>query len=157
MLRLRNYTWIFLLATGIFAVVFSNICCTGKASNNQVSANNVTPTKTASTDNSSSVIILTEKTFDEQIKKGVVLVDFWATWCRPCKMQGPIIEEVNTDITGKAVICKLDVDQNPAIANRFGVQSIPTMIIFKDGKVVNKFLGVTPKEDIINELNKFIN
>jgi len=156
MLRLRNYTWAFVLATGIIAVVSSNVCCTGKASNRDAMANNITPAVNTTTETGGGVIILNEKTFDETIKKGVTLVDFWATWCRPCKMQGPVIEEVNTDMKGKATICKLDIDQNPQITERYNVQSIPTMIIFKDGKMVSSFMGVTQKETIVAEINKYL-
>jgi len=156
MLQLRNYTWAFVLATGIIAVVSSNVCCTGKASDREAMANNVNTGVNKSNETTGGVVILNEKTFDEAIKKGVTLVDFWATWCRPCKMQGPVIEEVGTAMSGKAAICKLDIDQNPQITQRYNVQSIPTMIIFKDGKVVSQFLGYTSKEEIIKEIDKVL-
>jgi thioredoxin 1 len=153
---MKNFIWIFLIAAGIITVVNSTTSCTGRASNNEViTINNIHASKKTN-ETSNRVIILSEKTFNETIKKGVTLVDFWATWCRPCKMQGPIIEEVNQGLNGKANICKLDIDQNPKIAENYNVQSIPTIIIFKDGKVVSRFLGVTSKETIIAEINKFL-
>ncbi|HNW90364.1 MAG TPA: thioredoxin [Bacteroidales bacterium] len=108
----------------------------------------------ATTENAGGVIILTDNSFNEMIKKGVTLVDFWATWCRPCRIQAPILDEVSAEMKGKAVIGKLDVDQNPVISGKYFIQSIPTMLIFKDGKVVKTFVGVTSKEVIIAEINK---
>ena len=85
---------------------------------------------------------LTDANFDETIKSGVTLVDFWATWCGPCRTQGPIVEKVAEAYTGKVKVGKLDVDRNGGTARRFGVQAIPTLIIFKDGKNVKQFVGV---------------
>jgi len=127
-------------------IAFSNICCTGK--------NVEKPCSTYLAEKKGEVVNLTESNFDEKTATGIVLVDFWATWCRPCKMQAPIIEEVSNIVSGKATICKLDIDQTPSIAARFGIQSIPTMILFKNGKAVIQFTGLTSKEDIINEINK---
>lgn len=155
MLQLKKYAWFFILATGISLFVFSNICCNGKASNKTMK-NNENNNSTISTDSKSGVVILDESTFDEKISNGVTLVDFWATWCRPCRRQGPIIEEVSGSMNGKVAVCKLDIDENPKIAQRYNVQSIPTMLIFKDGKVINQFMGVTAKEDIIQALNKIL-
>ena len=72
-----------------------------------------------------------------------VLVDFWATWCGPCRMQAPILEELDARMGGKVSICKVDVDEEPSVAGRFGVSSIPTLIAFRDGEVLNKRVGVT--------------
>ncbi|HOY31022.1 MAG TPA: thioredoxin [Bacteroidales bacterium] len=102
------------------------------------------------------MIILNDKSFDEKINKGLTLVDFWATWCMPCRIQAPILDQVSTEMNGKALIGKLDIDQNPKIRDRYFIQSIPTMILFKDGKVVKTFIGVTSKEVIIAEINKFL-
>jgi thioredoxin 1 len=156
MLKLKNYTWALIVATGLFAVAGSTVCCTGKASSKGSNESTQMQPASSNENGGGSVIVLTESTFDQTIKSGVVLVDFWATWCKPCRMQGPVIEEVGNEMKGKATVCKLDIDANPSITDRFNIQSIPTMLIFKDGKVVNKFIGVTAKEDIEDALNKLI-
>jgi len=100
------------------------------------------------------VIHLTDGNFDAEISSGLVLVDFWATWCRPCRMQAPILEEINKEMNGKIKIAKLDIDKNRITTDRFGVMSIPTMILFKNGKMVNKFIGYTEKDVLIDAINK---
>ncbi|MCL4360544.1 thioredoxin [Patescibacteria group bacterium] len=104
-------------------------------------------------------ITVTDQNFDtEVIQSGKpVLVDFWAAWCGPCRMQSPILEEVAKTLDGKATIGKLNVDDNPASAQRFGVMSIPTLMIFKNGTVVKQFIGVQSKDTLLGELNKLIN
>jgi thioredoxin 1 len=156
MFKLRNYAWIFILATGILAVVSIKVCRKGNAANKTTNITNVFNDNNSLALVNGGVIILNDRTFAETIKKGVTLVDFWATWCRPCKMQAPIIEEVSSQMSGKATIGKLDVDQNPDVSRKYNVQSIPTMIIFKDGKVVSQFMGLTSKEEIVAEINKYL-
>jgi thioredoxin 1 len=90
---------------------------------------------------SQSILQLNDKTFDATIKQGVVLVDFWAPWCGPCRMQLPILEQVAGRVAGKATIGKVNVDEAPELAGRFGIQSIPTLLLFKDGKQVKQFVG----------------
>lgn len=98
-------------------------------------------------------IEITDSNFEEVISGDKpVLVDFWAEWCGPCKMIGPIVEELAGDLEGKAVIGKLDVDSNPATSAKFGIRSIPTLLVFKGGQVVDKQIGVTTKSVLAQKL-----
>lgn len=102
------------------------------------------------------LIKVTDSDFNEQVQNGVKLVDFWATWCGPCKMIVPVLEELAQDFDGKADILKLDVDENPNTAAKFEVMSIPTLIVFKDGEPVDKVVGFQPKENLAEVLNKHL-
>ena len=93
-----------------------------------------------------SLIHLTSENFDEKISAGKVLVDFWADWCGPCKMVAPVIEELAAEFEGAVTVAKLDVDSEGAIAARYDVRGIPTVIMFKDGIEVQRFVGVQPKQ-----------
>ncbi|MBN2144381.1 MAG: thioredoxin [Candidatus Aureabacteria bacterium] len=95
---------------------------------------------------------LTNQNFQESINSGVTLVDFWAPWCGPCRMQSPIIEQVNEKINGKAKVAKLNVDESQDIAETYGIQSIPTLIIFKDGNAVKSFTGVQSESNLISAI-----
>lgn len=94
--------------------------------------------------------IINENEFEKEIKEGTVLVDFFATWCMPCRMMSQILEEVDRELDGKGKIVKVDVDQNENLAKKFGVMSIPTLVLFKDGKMVSKNVGVMQKNDCLN-------
>ena len=92
-----------------------------------------------------SVMHLTAENFNENIGSGRVLVDFWASWCGPCQMLGPLIEELAEEYKGRATIAKVDIDNEKKLAQRYGVMSIPTVILFEDGVEKNRFVGVQPK------------
>jgi len=105
-----------------------------------------------------SVIDLTDATFEQTVLKAdkPVLVDFWAAWCSPCQLQGPIVEEVAKELSGSVVVGKLNVDENPVASQSYGIMSIPTLMVFHKGKAVKQFIGVQQKETLIGELKKHI-
>ena len=94
------------------------------------------------------------KEFEKVISKGITLVDFWAPWCGPCGMQGPILEELAGGIKGKAKIAKVNVDEAGDVAEQFGVQAIPTLILFKDGKEARRLIGVQSKKTLIDIISE---
>jgi thioredoxin 1 len=100
----------------------------------------------------------TDSNFDTEVIQSdkPVLVDFWAVWCGPCQMQGPIIEEVAKLMEGKAKVGKINVDENPGKAGMYNVMSIPTLMIFNKGQLVKQFTGVQSKETLVSELNKLM-
>jgi len=104
-------------------------------------------------------VTLTDANFEKEVivSDMPVLVDFWAVWCGPCQIQGPILEEVAKAMEGKAKIGKVNVDENSQVSQKFGIMSIPTIMIFKNGTVVKQFIGVQSKETLLGELNKLIN
>ncbi len=107
---------------------------------------------------SENYLAATELNFKAEILDSdkVALVDFWAPWCGPCKILGPVIEELAADYAGKAVIAKLNVDENPRIAAQFGIRSIPSLLLFKDGQVVDQMVGAIPKNTIATKLDEYI-
>ncbi|CXW09076.1 thioredoxin [Staphylococcus aureus] len=102
------------------------------------------------------IVKVIDADFDSKVESGVQLVDFWATWCGPCKMIAPVLEELAADYEGKADILKLDVDENPSTAAKYEVMSIPTLIVFKDGQPVDKVVGFQPKENLAEVLDKHL-
>jgi len=103
-------------------------------------------------------IAITDSTFDAEVVKSdkPVVVDFWAVWCGPCKMIAPILEEVAAEYDGKLKVAKIDVDSNAKIASQFGIMSIPTLLFFKNGKVVDQVIGAIPKTQLVNRLAKVL-
>ncbi len=112
---------------------------------------------TPEVDNSKHIAIITDSNYKSAISKGVVLVDFWAAWCMPCKMMAPVLNELADEIGTKAKIAKLDVEANRTAASDFSIRNIPTLILFKDGKEVNRFVGAKTKSFLANEINKVVN
>ncbi|MBQ5315067.1 MAG: thioredoxin [Oscillospiraceae bacterium] len=96
-------------------------------------------------------ITLTKDNFEKEIKESdkVVLIDFWATWCGPCKMIAPIIEEIAEEFSDEVKVCKVNIDDEPSLATKFGITSIPTLLVIKNGEVVKTSVGYIPKEKII--------
>jgi len=104
------------------------------------------------------VIEVTDANFEEIVLKSdkPVIVDFWAVWCGPCRMVGPIIDEMSNEYEGKAVMVKMDVDANPNVSGQFGIRNIPTMLFFKDGKQVDKQVGAVPKKKLAEKLDALL-
>ncbi|RLQ98008.1 thioredoxin [Falsibacillus albus] len=96
----------------------------------------------------------TDQNFSAETGQGLVLADFWAPWCGPCKMIAPVLEELDSEMGDKVKIVKVDVDENQETASNFGVMSIPTLVVLKDGEVVDKVIGFQPKEALAELLNK---
>lgn len=101
---------------------------------------------------SEKIITLTDKNFSVQAKNKIILVDFWASWCAPCRMMAPVLNDVANELNSNAFVGKVDVEANQALASKYKVRSIPTMILFKNGVEVNRFVGVKNKEFLIKQI-----
>jgi thioredoxin 1 len=99
---------------------------------------------------------LTDSNFDSEIKNGVVLVDFWAEWCGPCRRIAPIVEELAGTYDGRATVAKMNVDENPSVPGRFMIRGIPTLLLFKNGQLADTLVGLAPKEDIARMIEKHL-
>ncbi len=101
------------------------------------------------------VITITKENFDEEVIKSPVpvLLDFWATWCGPCRMLSPIVDEIAGEVEGKAKVGKINVDEQPELAQQFGIMSIPTLVFMKNGEIIAKEVGVRSKQVILDKLN----
>jgi thioredoxin 1 len=101
---------------------------------------------------------VTDSTFDQEVVESPVpvLVDFWAPWCGPCRMVAPVVDEISKEYEGKVKVVKLNTDENPAVANKYGIRSIPTLMIFKGGQRVDMVVGAVPKTTLANTLDKYL-
>ncbi len=100
------------------------------------------------------VLTLTDQNFQQKTKNKVVLVDFWASWCAPCRMMAPVLNDVASELNGNSHIGKVDIQQYQSLANKFKVRSIPTLILFKNGTEINRFVGIKSKEFLLKEIAK---
>jgi thioredoxin 1 len=106
----------------------------------------------------SSVAAVTDASFEEQVLKSTVpvLVDFWAPWCGPCRMVGPIVDEIASELNGKINVYKMNTDENPNVANQYGIRSIPTLMLFVAGEKVDTVVGAVPKQTLLSTINKHV-
>lgn len=105
----------------------------------------------------SKIVHLNDKNFKQTTQNSIALIDFWAEWCMPCKMMAPILNEVANEVDGKVKICKLNVEHEQALASKFSVKGIPTLVLLKNGKEVNRFVGIKQKDFLLKEINNLLN
>lgn len=146
-LRINTLKSALLTIFAALVVVVITVNITNSSNNNETNVNKT---------NSEAVVHLNDANFQETIKEGVTLVDFWAVWCAPCRIQGPIVENVAKEMGNKATVAKLDVDKNKATSAQYGIRNIPTLIIFKEGKVVQTLVGLKTKEALVQAINKHL-
>ena len=104
---------------------------------------------------SESILTLTDKNFQHQTKNRLVLVDFWAAWCAPCRMMAPVLNEVANELTGNSLVGKVNIEQYQSLAQKFQVRNIPTLILFKNGVEVNRYVGIKSRDFLLQEFGKF--
>ena len=136
--------WMLVLPTVLLFSILAGGGCDGSSGRADLHATNV--------------VVLSEANFQNEVISSPkpVLVDFWAPWCRPCRAIGPVVNELALDFDGRAKVAKVNVDEAPGLAQRFGIQAIPTLLIFKDGRVVDQVMGAASKRDLAAKLDKVI-
>ena len=112
--------------------------------------------KLAATPQSEKIVTLTDRNFQQKIKSGLVLVDFWAEWCMPCRVMGPVLNDVAESLDGQATVAKLNVDHFKAVSAQYGIRNIPSLILFKNGKEVERFVGVKQKDFLVRQMQKHL-
>jgi thioredoxin 1 len=105
---------------------------------------------------SEKVKTFTDSNFDDETKNGVVLVDFWAEWCGPCRRLAPTVDALATEFDGRATVAKMNVDENPNVPGRFAIRGIPTLLLFKEGQLAETIVGLAPKEDIARMIERHL-
>jgi len=110
----------------------------------------------ADVEDNESILTLSDKNFQHQTRGRIVLVDFWAGWCIPCKMMAPVLNDLTDEIKGKAFVGKVDVEKYQSLAQKFNVRNIPTMVLFRDGKEVNRFVGIKTKDFLVKQIENIL-
>jgi len=136
--------WITIIVLGVVVSAFTLLLVVAKKKMGSI----------PSVANSNKVFNFTDQNFSNKIKSGVVLVDFWAAWCGPCKMMGPVLNDLAEDVEGKVTIAKVNVEEQKMTASKFKIRSIPTMILFKNGTEIHRFTGFKSKETILKEFER---
>ena len=106
------------------------------------------------TEKSEKIKDLTDKNFQYQLKNNISLVDFWASWCVPCKMMAPVLNELAEEVRPGVQVCKVNVEEYQSLASQYGIKGIPTMLLFRNGKEINRFVGVKSKDFLLDQINK---
>lgn len=133
-----------LIITGIIAAIFGGLYLMARVKLKNIPV----------VDNHEKIIILTDKNFQHQTKNRIILVDFWAEWCAPCRMMAPVLNDVAEELTGNAFVGKVNVEQYQSLAQTYQIRNIPTMVLFKDGKEVERIVGIRNKEYLVQQINK---
>jgi thioredoxin 1 len=136
--------WITIIVLGIVAFIFTLLLVVAKRKMGNI----------PSVLDSPKVVTLTDQNFSKRIKTGVMLVDFWAAWCGPCKLMGPVLNDLAEQVDGKVTIGKVNVEEQKMTASKFKIRSIPTMILFKNGKEIHRFMGFKSKDYLLKELDR---
>jgi thioredoxin 1 len=136
--------WITIIVLGIVAFIFTLLMVVAKRKMSSI----------PSVPDGPKVVTFTDQNFSIKIKTGLVLVDFWAAWCSPCKMMGPVLNDLAEEVDGKVTIGKVNVEEQKMTASKFKIRSIPTMILFQNGKEIHRFMGFKSKDYLLKELDR---